>query len=50
MFARENWWTRLLHNQMPLAMQRRLQRAGHEIIIVPIQVPSERPAPRRPIR
>jgi amino acid transporter len=50
MFERENWWTRLLHNQMPLAMQRHLQRAGRDIIIVPIQVPSERPPPRPPIR
>jgi amino acid transporter len=35
-FRREGWFTRILHNQMPLAMQRRLSEAGREMHIVPI--------------
>jgi len=38
-FRRENLFTRFLHNQMPLAMQRRLHLAGHQVIIVPIKLP-----------
>ncbi len=38
-FRRENVFTRFLHNQMPLAMQRRLHLAGHQLIIVPIKLP-----------
>jgi amino acid transporter len=53
-FERENIFTRHLHNQMPLAMQRKLKLAGYEMIVVPIQV-SEDPAamppgPRYPIK
>ncbi len=39
-FARDNLFTRFLHNQMPLAMQARLERAGHDMVIVPLQVDS----------
>jgi hypothetical protein len=42
-FRRENWLTRLLHNQMPLAMHRRLEQAGREMRIVPIRM-GEQPA------
>jgi len=40
-FRRETILTRILHNQMPLAIQRRLHLAGHHIVIVPIKVPGE---------
>ena len=49
LFEKENLWTRILHNQMPMAMQRRLNLAGHEMIIVPIPVPEPcAPKPRGP--
>ena len=37
-FESENLLTRILHNQMPLAMLRKLNLAGKEMIIVPIPV------------
>lgn len=46
LFGKETLLTRILHNQMPLAMQDRLHQAGHEMIIVPIPVPE--PAPAKP--
>ena len=53
-FERESLFTRFLHNQMPLAMQRKLHLAGHEMIIVPIQLPDNidtpPPGPRYPIK
>jgi hypothetical protein len=53
-FERESPFTRFLHNQMPLAMQRKLHLAGHEMIIVPIQLPDNidtpPPGPRYPIK
>ncbi len=49
MFEKESYWTGLLHNQMPLAMQRRLQQAGKEMIIVPVHVPEQAPRARMPI-
>lgn len=51
MFARESLWTRILHNQMPIAMQARLNLRGHEMIVVPIPVPESEPVdgPRYPI-
>ena len=53
-FERENLWTRILHNQMPLAMQRKLHLAGHRLVIVPIKVPQSLEAtqsgPRYPIK
>ncbi len=44
-FRRENLFTRFLHNQMPIAMQRRLHLAGHQMIIVPIKLPEATPWP-----
>ena len=42
--------TRLLHNQLPLAMQRKLHRRGHELIVVPLQLDlREPPAPQNPV-
>lgn len=49
-FDKETLWRRLLHNQMPLAMQRRMQLAGHEMIIVPVHVPDVLPEKRMPIK
>lgn len=53
-FERESVFTRILHNQMPLAMQRKLHLAGHEMIVVPIQMPEHLdkppPGPRYPIK
>jgi amino acid transporter len=36
LFDRENWWNRWLHNQTPLAMQRLLNQAGAELIVIPV--------------
>jgi amino acid transporter len=53
-FERENIFTRYLHNQMPLAIQRKLHLAGYEMIVMPIQVPEDPaampPGPRYPIK
>ncbi|MDR3416461.1 MAG: amino acid permease [Nevskia sp.] len=49
-FDKEGFWRRLLHNQMPLAMQRRLQLAGQEMIIVPVHVPDLLPQKKMPIK
>ena len=49
MFEEDSAWTRFLHNQMPLAMQRRLELSGHRMIIVPLQVPDAQPRKRMPI-
>ncbi|MBL6750175.1 MAG: amino acid permease [Nevskia sp.] len=49
MFEKETFWTSLLHNQMPLAMQRRLELAGKEMIIVPVHVPEPATRERMPI-
>jgi hypothetical protein len=49
-FDKESAWRRMLHNQMPLAMQRRLQLAGHEMIVVPVHVPEALPEARMPIK
>ncbi|HVT34743.1 MAG TPA: APC family permease [Nevskiaceae bacterium] len=38
-FRNENALTRVLHNQMPLSVQQRLQLVGYELIIVPIELP-----------
>ena len=37
-FARDSVFTRFLHNQMPLAMQERLEKQGQDMVIVPLQV------------
>jgi hypothetical protein len=49
-FAKESLWRRLLHNQMPLAMQRRMELAGQEMLIVPVHVPDVLPQSRMPIK
>jgi hypothetical protein len=49
-FDKESLWRRLLHNQMPLAMQRRLQLAGQEMLIVPVHLPETLPQSRMPIK
>lgn len=38
-FEHETWLTRLLHNQIVNAMQRRLQAEGMQMVILPMQVP-----------
>lgn len=37
-FARDNWFTRLLHNQAALAVQRRLHLEGLQMVILPMKV------------
>jgi len=37
-FDRENWLTRLLHNQAPLAIQRRLHLHGLQMVILPMKI------------
>jgi hypothetical protein len=37
-FAREHWWSRLLHNGTPLAMQRLLNLHGLELVILPVML------------
>ncbi|MFP5393561.1 MAG: amino acid transporter, partial [Gammaproteobacteria bacterium] len=37
-FARENWLTRVLHNQAALAVQRRLHLEGLQMVILPMKV------------
>jgi Amino acid permease len=38
-FAHETWITRLLHNQIVFAMQRRLQMEGMQMVILPMPAP-----------
>jgi hypothetical protein len=38
-FKNETWITRLLHNQIVLAMQQRLQREGMHMVILPMEAP-----------
>lgn len=35
-FEHERWWTRLLHSETPLAMQRALNAHGVELVILPV--------------
>jgi len=37
-FAVDNWFTRLLHNQAALALQRRLHLEGMQMVILPMKV------------
>jgi hypothetical protein len=37
-FATDNWFTRLLHNQASLAVQRRLHLEGLQMVILPMKV------------
>ncbi|MDE2148366.1 MAG: APC family permease [Gammaproteobacteria bacterium] len=42
-FSEDNLLTRMLHNQLPLAVQRSLLADGRQMIIVPIPLPEEAP-------
>jgi hypothetical protein len=46
MFDNENLWTMMLHNQMPLAIQRELAQRDRQVVIVPMRVPDPRSAAR----
>jgi len=37
-FQRERWWQRLLHNETPVAIQKRLQWTGHAMVTLPVRV------------
>jgi hypothetical protein len=37
-FEQDNWFTRLLHNQAALAIQRRLHFDGLQMVILPMKV------------
>ena len=41
-FENETWLTRLLHNQIVYAMQRRLQLEGMQMVILPMQAPANK--------
>jgi hypothetical protein len=43
MFHEETLWNRLLHNQTALGIQRRLQRRGVPMVVLPVQVDLSRP-------
>ncbi|HLN79813.1 MAG TPA: APC family permease, partial [Thermoanaerobaculia bacterium] len=47
-FQREKWHNRLLHNETPHAIQRRLQFRGLQAIVLPIRVLEESAAARAP--
>jgi len=37
-FEQENWFMRVLHNQAPLAIQRRLHLRGLQMVILPMKI------------
>jgi hypothetical protein len=37
-FDRENWLTRLLHNQAAMALQRRFHLRGMQMVILPMKL------------
>ena len=37
-FVHDNWFTRSLHNQTPLAMQRILHLRGQQMVILPMKI------------
>jgi hypothetical protein len=37
-FEREKWWDRLLHNESAFQIQRRLQFAGLQMVVLPVRV------------
>ena len=37
-FRKENLFTSMLHNQMPIAVQRRLHEQNRKMIIVPVKI------------
>ncbi|MGH8461486.1 MAG: APC family permease [Stenotrophobium sp.] len=52
-FTKDSLLNRILHNQMPLAMQRKMQLEGQQMMVVPISVPDQNnisaSGPRYPI-
>jgi len=48
LFETDSWWNRLLHNETALIVQRRLQRAGFPMIVLPIRVDLDRQQPVLP--
>ncbi|HET8882009.1 MAG TPA: APC family permease [Solimonas sp.] len=46
-FEHETLLTRWLHNQMPLAVQQRLEAGGHPTHVVPLPIPKPAPPPPR---
>lgn len=49
-FRNENLFTSLLHNQLPLAVQRHLHERGREMIVVPVKLSKEDITPSAPPR
>jgi amino acid transporter len=49
-FRSENLFISLLHNQLPLAMQRRLHEQNREMIVVPVKLSEEDIKPSAPLR
>jgi amino acid transporter len=45
MFHEETLWNRLLHNQTALVIQRRLQRRGIPMVVLPVEIDLSRPMP-----
>ena len=37
-FVHDNWWTRWLHNQTSLTMQRILHLRGQQMVILPMKI------------
>ena len=46
-FDHETLLTRWLHNQMPLAVQQRLEAGGHPMHVIPLPIPKPAPPPPR---
>jgi hypothetical protein len=44
-FENDHWWTRWLHSQTPLAMQRALNLHGLELVILPVMLRGQPPEP-----
>lgn len=40
-FEKDHWWTRLLHSETPLAIQRLLNTHGVELVILPVMLDAE---------
>ncbi|HVN42548.1 MAG TPA: APC family permease, partial [Steroidobacteraceae bacterium] len=47
-FERDHWWTRWLHSQTPLAMQRILNEQGVELVILPVTLREREETPSPP--
>ena len=48
-FEDDTWWTRWLHNQTPLAMQRLLNLHGLELVILPVMLDGRTPPAAPPV-